>query len=86
MLFISLILRIPNEVLCLLCIIPSDELPRPTKKPKILPGKEINEKSKKVAITLIQILLFIIHPHFVNITVFFSYHHKVQAAAPIRGC
>uniref|UniRef100_A0A9I9DN16 Uncharacterized protein n=1 Tax=Cucumis melo TaxID=3656 RepID=A0A9I9DN16_CUCME len=24
-----------------------DELPRPTKKPKILPGKEINEKSKK---------------------------------------
>ncbi|XP_004148026.1 uncharacterized protein LOC101203340 [Cucumis sativus] len=24
-----------------------DELPRPTKRPKILPGKEINEKSKK---------------------------------------
>lgn len=63
----------------------SDELQRPTKRPKILPGKEINEKSKKVAITLIQILLFIIHPYFVNISVLFSYCHKVQAAAPIRG-
>lgn len=35
----------------------TDELQRPTKKPRILPGKEIDEKSKKVCLLIYVFLI-----------------------------